>query len=288
MFRIRRFVRRLFTPVTILMIPHDSNRTVNIRLPSIGIVLSVLVWLAGSVYIISAAVETREYHRMKSRLGYYAFQFAQLKSTMTTLKKAEEEFQRLLSFKSRHEILENVDKGMVLADAGSVDMEVLKEQIRKRVESVSAIKDFLREQRDVYMATPRGWPLAGRVTSEFGFRENPSRGGREFHSGLDISTAAGTPVRATAEGVVSFAGWSAGNGNLVVIEHGFGFSTFYAHNSSTVAGVGKRVKRGDIVAYSGSTGNSTGPHLHYEVWHEGKAVDPRGSIREAEYVSGEK
>lgn len=69
MYRIRRFVRKLFTPVTILLIPHDSNRTVNIRLPSIGIAVSVLLWLAGSVYVVSAAIDTFKYHRMKSKLG---------------------------------------------------------------------------------------------------------------------------------------------------------------------------------------------------------------------------
>lgn len=288
MYKCKRFLKKISTPVTIIFIPHDGKRTLNIKLPSIGILISVLLWLAGSVYIITAAINTFEYYEMKSKLVYYNAQFVELKTSITVLKKAEEEFKRLLSFPSRDKILENVDKRVNTADAGSLDMDLLKEQIRKSVESVSAIQEFLKGQKDRYMATPKGWPVEGRITSGFGSRENPRYGGPEFHSGLDISVPPGTPVRATAEGVVSFNGWSAGNGNLVVIEHGSGFSTFYAHNTSTCVLVGKKVKRGDIVAYSGSTGNSTGPHLHYEVWKDGKAVNPVNFIMEARNVPGKR
>jgi murein DD-endopeptidase MepM/ murein hydrolase activator NlpD len=81
-------------------------------------------------------------------------------------------------------------------------------------------------------------------------------------------------VRATADGIVSFSGWSGGNGNLVVLEHGFGYSTFFAHNKKVNVKVGQIIKRGDIISYIGSTGNSTGPHVHYEVWKDGKSVNP--------------
>jgi murein DD-endopeptidase MepM/ murein hydrolase activator NlpD len=97
---------------------------------------------------------------------------------------------------------------------------------------------------------------------------------------MDISCPPGTPVRATADGIVSFSGWSGGSGNLVVIEHGHGFSTFYAHNRLNVVKVGKKVKRGDIISYVGSTGNSTGPHLHYEVWKDGRHTNPYSYVKE--------
>ncbi|MFZ6017270.1 MAG: M23 family metallopeptidase [Nitrospirota bacterium] len=92
---------------------------------------------------------------------------------------------------------------------------------------------------------------------------------------MDISTNPGNPVTATADGIVSFSDWNAGNGNLVVIEHGFGYSTFYAHNKMNAVKVSQHVKRGDIIAYVGSAGNSTGPHLHYEVWKNGRPVNPK-------------
>ncbi|MCL5061826.1 MAG: M23 family metallopeptidase [Nitrospiraceae bacterium] len=285
MYKLKRFFRRLFTPVTIMLIPHDSKRTINLKLPSIGVVTSVILWLVGSVYVVSAAIDTIEYYHMKSRLNFYMSQFVELKSTISTLEKAEAEFKRLLSFKSKDRILENVDTRVNLHDAGSLDMELLKDQIKNTIEKVTDIRDFLKNQKDIYMATPKGWPIIGRTTSEFGSRENPMHGGQEFHSGLDISVGTGNSVEVTADGIVSFAGWSAGNGNLVVVEHGFGYSTFYAHNSSINVRVGQKVKRGEVISHSGSTGNSTGPHLHYEVWHNGKAVNPMMFIKEAKNVS---
>ncbi len=284
----RILLRKLFTPVSIMLIPHDSKRTINFKFPSIGIVASVILWILGSVYVISIAVSTVEYYQMKNKLSFYTAQFTQLESTINSLKKAEMEFERLLSFGSKNKILENVDTKMTAHDTGSIDMDLLQEQIKKTVESVGAIKDFLKGQKDIYVATPRGWPIDGRVTSEFGPRENPRDGSPEFHSGIDISAPDGTAVRATADGIVSFAGWSKGSGNLVVLEHGFSYSTCFAHNSSIKVSVGQKVKRGDIISYSGSTGDSTGPHLHYEVRHDGKAVNPREFIMEARNVHKEK
>jgi murein DD-endopeptidase MepM/ murein hydrolase activator NlpD len=288
MYKVKRFLRKLFTPVSIMLIPHDSKRTINFKLPSIGIVVSVMLWLVGSLYVITIAVNTVEYYRMKDKLSFYTAQFTQLESTIVTLKRAESEFERLLSFGTKNKILENVDSKITAHDTGSIDMDLLQEQIRKTVESVGAIKDFLKGQKDIYVATPRGWPVDGRVTSEFGPRENPKDGSAEFHSGIDISAPPGTPVRATAEGIVSFAGWSKGSGNLVVIEHGFSYSTCYAHNTSVAVSVGQKVLRGDVISLSGSTGDSTGPHVHYEVRHNGKAVNPREFIMEARNVLKEK
>ena len=99
-----------------------------------------------------------------------------------------------------------------------------------------------------------------------------------FHSGTDLSVPQGASVRATADGIVSFSGWTAGSGNTVVIEHGHGFSTAYAHNQKALVTVGQRVVRGDPVALSGSTGISTGPHVHYEIWKNGRHTDPAGFL----------
>ena len=93
------------------------------------------------------------------------------------------------------------------------------------------------------MATPKGWPLTGNVTSYYGKRKHPVTGGDDFHNGMDISASPGNPVTVTADGIVSFSGWNGGSGNLVVVEHGFGFSTFYAHNKMNAVKVGQRVKR---------------------------------------------
>lgn len=270
MSKIRLLLKKAFTPITIMLIPHSNTKPINLRIPSIGIIVSVFLWLTGTFYILSIGVKAIEYKKMEERLLYYSKQFIELKATINALKKTEAEFRRIFSLGSKEKILENVQT----SDMGALDIEAIKEQIKKTIETVETIREYLKAQKDIYMATPKGWPVSGRITSSFGARENPLHGGKDFHSGVDISASTGTPIRATADGVVSFSGWSGGSGNLIVIEHGLGYSTFYAHNRTNLVKVGQQVKRGDIIAYSGATGNATGPHLHYEIWKDGKVVNP--------------
>ncbi|MFZ3136055.1 MAG: M23 family metallopeptidase [Thermodesulfovibrionales bacterium] len=268
--KIKGFLKKAFTPVTIMLIPHSKTRPVNFKVPFIGMFTTIVLCCFGIVYILSIAVDTFEYYRMKDKLNYYSQQFLELNKTMTALKKAENEFKRLFSLKSREKVLENLDT----SDSGSIDMENLKQQIKSTVESVGEIKDYLRIERDIYVDTPKGSPVVGRISSHYGQREHPRSGEENFHFGIDISSSPGNPVKATADGIVSFSGWSGGSGNLVVLEHGHGFSTFYAHNRSIPVKVAKKVKRGDIIGYVGSTGYSTGPHVHYEIWKDGKPINP--------------
>ncbi|HWG55596.1 MAG TPA: peptidoglycan DD-metalloendopeptidase family protein [Gaiellaceae bacterium] len=116
------------------------------------------------------------------------------------------------------------------------------------------------------------WPVQGVLTSPFGWRWG------RMHEGIDIAVGNGTPVVASASGTVIVAGWMGGYGNLVVVDHGNGVSTAYAHNTSVVVGIGQTVAQGQLVAYSGNTGNSTGPHVHFEVRVNGAAVDPLGYL----------
>ncbi|MEW6586415.1 MAG: M23 family metallopeptidase [Nitrospirota bacterium] len=266
----KKLMKKAFTPVTIMLVPHSKSMPLNFKLPFAGIVSALILSCLGVVYVFSIAVDTIEYYRMKKNLNYYSREFLELKSTISSLKKAEAQFRNLFSRESKEDVLKNLDS----TDSGSIDVENLKQQIKITVETVSEIKDYLRLQRDIYVATPKGFPVRGDVSSHYGNRVDPMRGGNDFHSGIDLSTSPGTPVRATADGIVSFSGWSGGSGNLVVLEHGHGFSTFYAHNKENTAKVGQKVRRGDIVSYVGSTGSSTGPHVHYEIWKNGKPVDP--------------
>ena len=118
------------------------------------------------------------------------------------------------------------------------------------------------------------WPLSGPITSEFGWRTHPIFGSARFHSGLDIGGDYGMPIHAAASGVVIEAGWIGGYGNTIMIEHGSGIVTLYGHNESLAVGVGQQVNQGDVIAYCGSTGNSTGPHCHFEVRVGGEPVSP--------------
>lgn len=122
---------------------------------------------------------------------------------------------------------------------------------------------------------PQGLPVEHvNLTSSYGMRSDPAGGGRRFHSGIDLAVAAGTPVRATADGAIVTAGWVGGYGLLVAVDHGGELETRYAHLSQLTVASGELVARGDVVGYSGSTGRSTGPHVHYEVRQGGRAIDP--------------
>ena len=123
---------------------------------------------------------------------------------------------------------------------------------------------------DASHTTPSIWPTQGYVSSPYGLRF----GGTEFHQGIDIAAEMGTPIVAAADGVVTAAGWNGGYGNMVDVDHGSGVVTRYGHASAVAVTVGQQVRRGQVIAYVGSTGRSTGPHLHYEVRVGGQPVNP--------------
>lgn len=118
------------------------------------------------------------------------------------------------------------------------------------------------------------WPVNGVITSPYGYRTHPIFGTTIYHSGIDIGVDYGTPVHAADSGVVVEAGWISGYGYAVVIDHGNGLSTLYGHNESLNVSSGQSVSQGQVIAYAGSTGNSTGPHVHFEVRSNGDPVDP--------------
>lgn len=122
------------------------------------------------------------------------------------------------------------------------------------------------------------WPCNGPITSPFGYRTHPIFGTTIYHAGIDIGVDYGTPIHAADGGTVIAAEWYGGYGNAVIIDHGNGLQSLYGHNSSLTVSVGETVSQGQIIAYAGSTGYSTGPHCHFEVRQNGEAVDPMGYL----------
>ncbi|MBW4484988.1 MAG: M23 family metallopeptidase [Tildeniella torsiva UHER 1998/13D] len=148
-----------------------------------------------------------------------------------------------------------------------------------------ALEQTLESEAEQAAAFPSGKPIAGdpSVSSEFGLRPNPfGQRGYEMHEGVDFAGPMGKPILATAEGVVVRADYNGGYGNHVRIDHGYNYETLYGHLSKLEVNIGDRVKRGDIVGYLGSTGRSSGPHLHYSVYRNGQAVNPRYYLKLAE------
>lgn len=139
---------------------------------------------------------------------------------------------------------------------------------------VSSTDAPLRLGNPVLSAIPSSMPTYGYISSNFGMRRSPFTGRRVQHNGLDIAVNYGSPVYATADGIVTLAGNRSAMGRMVTINHGFGILTRYGHNSQVIVKAGDYVQKGQRIALSGSTGRSTGAHLHYEVWVNGEVVDP--------------
>jgi len=136
------------------------------------------------------------------------------------------------------------------------------------------LEQYFSEQREVLASTPSIWPVRGYLSASFGNRIDPFTGMRDFHPGIDISVPRGTRVTAPADGVVVFCGTKGGYGNIIAIDHGYGTMTRYGHLDGFNVRPGQRVKRGDVIGFSGNTGRSTAPHLHYEVWVHDQMRNP--------------
>ncbi len=140
--------------------------------------------------------------------------------------------------------------------------------------SLQEVRGYLVDREALLRAYPTIWPADGWVTSRYGFRRSPLPGAQTFHTGIDVAAAYGTPIRATADGVVISSGYREAYGYTVEIDHGYGLGTLYAHCSRLMVEEGQSVSRGDVIASLGSTGRATGPHLHYEVLRDGVPTNP--------------
>jgi len=151
---------------------------------------------------------------------------------------------------------------------------VLKGMLGSLERHLSIVRVDVESRAEVASATPSIWPALGWLTSGFGMRPDPFTGRPSSHLGLDISALRGDPVRATANGTVELAEWAGEYGNLVIVSHAFGLKTRYAHLSKITVAKGAAVQRGDTLGYVGATGRATSAHLHYEVWADGRPVNP--------------
>jgi murein DD-endopeptidase MepM/ murein hydrolase activator NlpD len=136
------------------------------------------------------------------------------------------------------------------------------------------LEEFYRDQKAMLSSTPSVWPVRGYLSTAFGNRIDPFTGLRDFHPGIDISTPIGTRVQAPADGVVISTAFQGGYGQAIVVDHGYGVVTRYGHLAAYNVKPGQRIRRGEVIGFVGTTGRSTGPHLHYEVWVREQAQNP--------------
>ena len=154
-------------------------------------------------------------------------------------------------------------------------LDELQSEFNQSGEQLSVLESMLYDQQLQLAALPSGRPSKGYITSGFGRRSDPFNGGAAHHMGIDFDANTGDPVLSAAGGVVSFAGVKSGYGNVVEVDHGNGYRTLYGHNSRLIVRAGDIVRAGQQLAKAGSTGRSTGPHVHFEVHVNGRPVNPR-------------
>jgi murein DD-endopeptidase MepM/ murein hydrolase activator NlpD len=158
---------------------------------------------------------------------------------------------------------------------------VLRDLLQGLESRLTYVRRSVEKREALAAATPSIWPAQGWLTGTFGGRPDPFTGEPDVHLGIDIATDKGNPVYATADGAVASAGPAGEYGNLIVLEHGFGLSTRYGHLSRFNVRSGQRVARGDVIGFVGSTGRSTGAHLHYEILANGRQINPLQLLTQA-------
>lgn len=160
-------------------------------------------------------------------------------------------------------------------------LDALETQFRASGEQLTVLERLLTDRQLDANSVPSREPIRNSyVTSNFGYRADPIVGGSQFHKGIDFEADVGDPVLAVADGVISFAGDRSGYGGTVEVDHGNGYTTRYAHNSRLTRRVGELVRAGDEIAKAGSTGRSTGAHVHLEVWQDGRVVNPKPFLQQ--------
>jgi murein DD-endopeptidase MepM/ murein hydrolase activator NlpD len=158
------------------------------------------------------------------------------------------------------------------------DLNRLGESVKEQTDSLKALEKLMSRAGKVLTALPTRWPVRGGVNSEFGNRQSPWTPDREFHSGLDIRAERNTPVHAPAAGTVVHAGPAQDYGTTIILDHGQNIRTLYGHLQKLNVQHGQQVERGAVIGYTGNTGRSSGPHLHYEIIVKGQAVNPRAYL----------
>ncbi len=273
-----------------MVIPHDAGRAISIKVPVFWIyaaaflaIFSILV--VGSSFVYSSVLSRRLVHYSKAVvknreqqkvIDSFAQETKRVNEAISELVGEDNYLRRLLGLKSwttKIKLSSNAKRPKFQEKVEQIahELKVADQEIGERKKSFEELKKWVNEIRARYASTPSRWPVYGRIVSRYGYRIYPWRG---FHTGIDISERYGAPVRATADGVVAFVGWRRGYGKTVMINHGYGVSTLYAHNSRYSVKVGQRVSKGQIVSYIGNTGYATGPHLHYEVRKWNRPVNP--------------
>lgn len=301
--KIRTIWKILKRPLTIVIVPHLSlfrtrkcELTLSFIIAMLGLWTLVTLWAGYSVGVnIDYNVTKANNKLLKTKFALVAKKINISRQYLEMTRQAHEKVRELLKMDketiTRSEGIggatfdENITFRKVLSKKASQiserifssNIDYITGESKKSLTSFQDIAWYITNEQNIYKATPSIWPTSGRLTSHYGYRIITIGGATkgDLHPGVDIASDPDTPIYATADGVVRNAGYvRAGLGNTILIDHGFGFSTLYGHTTAIKVKPGQSVKRGQLIALMGTTGRSTGTHLHYEIWRYGESVNP--------------
>lgn len=274
---------------TFMIVPHDAQgRTISLKIPASWLKAAFFltlfsILLVGSSIVYSTLISRKllnyantltHSRQQQVVINDLSDKTSKVNQAIDELARKDNELRKMLGLKNWESKVKLTTEQ--ISPEGktrkvSLEFDLADAKLAERRQSLKELEEWVAVVRSRFAQTPSTWPIFGRIASYFGYRVHPWRG---VHTGIDISARFGSPVRATAAGVVSFVGWEKGYGKTVKIDHGLGVSTLYGHNSSYAVRVGQKVNRGQIVSHVGMTGWTTGPHVHYEVRRGGRPVNP--------------
>jgi hypothetical protein len=285
---------------SIIIVPPESGKVLNKEISqrflvicSLFISLFIIASLYSAIGFIKSSVDkekmtglAKENEVLSAKLGNLESTVTILKSEMSKIVGKDENIRLVFDLPSIDSDIREVGVGgemttpTINSELGQrtwlvqEDIEKIRRQINLENASFGDIYSLIESKRDILTHTPTISPCDGYMTRGFGIHPDPFTGAYQPHNGVDLAAPKGTPVYATADGVVSSASYEGGLGNLIEINHGHGLSTCYGHLSQIMVTAGHQITRGELIGLIGSTGYSTGPHLHYEVHEDGRPVDP--------------
>lgn len=276
-------------PVTVMFVPGntDKARKITLTARTIKIMLSagaliVFLVLMSTWMAVSDRMEIRKVNEIKQEnrdkdktIQNMKQQMEEIRTEQEALTQRQVQIQKMMGIRAEPE--ETPNRGMIRTNDREIlnQTEVIKEEITDKSRTLDKYMQTVKKNQAYYKALPNQWPCHGEISSDYGWRKSPFKSRNEsFHDGIDIAGQVGSPILAAGEGTVIFAGWTTVYGKTIEIDHGYGMISRYGHNSQLMVENGEKVAKGQQIALMGTTGRSTGPHLHFTIIKAGTTQDP--------------
>lgn len=290
--------------LTVMIVSHSTSTPTTLNVSKDFLIVMFFIFVGVFAWAGLIIHKQFDYWAMKTEnriltkeTEYFAKEMLQTRQMADNLREMDRELRKMLGLKNKKSIiqsggptvaeLERITKYLTEKKLSITPQEfkqhlsVLISETQDLKKSFDESSNFLKSEKSRWSSTPCQWPVPGRITCGFGPRIHPIKKYKEIHLAIDIAADRGDTIKAPADGEVILADWQPGYGKLIIIEHGWDFMTRYGHCSKILVKQGQKVKRGQTVGLVGSTGYATGPHLHYEIWKNNRALNPKKYLTDA-------